>query len=318
MKSSMQFVLSAAAATALLLGSGPVSAQGAAAKSERPAAQADKGQFAEINGHKIYYTTHGKGQPLILIHGFPLNSGLFHYQIEPLSQKYQLVLLDLPGFGRSRVAADSEGSLQGYAQTVLGLMDQLKIDKAIIGGHSLGGMTAIEMYKMAPERFSGLVLIDTTAKPAPPADQVKWKEFGDQAKKKGVDSMAPTLVPQMLSETARAKRPELVRYTEGLVSAATVAGVVGGGNALAERPDNTKVLDGVKVPTLILVGSDDSLTPVAMAKDMKAAIKGAKLVVLEGASHAPVLELPHLVNDAILEWAAQIKSEGSVRPIASK
>ena len=82
------------------------------------------------------------------------------------------MLLDLPGFGQSRVAADSAGSLQGYAQTVLGLMDQLKIDKAIIGGHSMGGMTAIEMYKLAPERFSGLVLIDTTAKPAPPAEEM--------------------------------------------------------------------------------------------------------------------------------------------------
>jgi len=85
MKSAMQFVLSAAVAIALVLSSGAVFAQGAAAKSERPAAQADKGQFAEINGNKIYYTMHGKGQPLILIHGFPLNSGLFHYQIEPLS-----------------------------------------------------------------------------------------------------------------------------------------------------------------------------------------------------------------------------------------
>lgn len=89
--------------------------------------------------------------------------------------------------------------MQGYAQTVLGLMDQLNIDKAIIGGHSMGGMTAIEMYKMAPERFSGMILIDTTARPAPLANQAWWKGFGEQAEKKGVDSMAPILVPQMLS-----------------------------------------------------------------------------------------------------------------------
>ncbi|MBA3508407.1 MAG: alpha/beta hydrolase [Betaproteobacteria bacterium] len=313
-----RLIVYAAAAAALVLNSSSVFAQGGASKSERPAAQASKGQFADINGNKIYYTMQGRGQPLILIHGFPLNSGLFHYQIQALSEKYQLVLLDLPGFGQSRVAADSEGSLQGYARTVLGLMDQLKIDKAIIGGHSMGGMTAIEMYKVAPERFSGMILIDTTAKPASVANQAWWKGFGEQAEKTGVDSMAPIFVPQMLSETARAKRPELVRYTEGLIKAATVAGVVGGGKALAERPDNTSVLESVKVPTLIMVGSEDSLTPLAMSKDMNAAIKGSKLVVLEGASHAPVLEDPHRANDAILEWAAQIKSEGPVRPVASK
>ncbi len=267
---------------------------------------AGNGQTTDINGSKVHYSVSGQGQPMILIHGYPLNSGLFKNQVAALSQNHRLVLLDLPGFGQSK-ANDDDASLNEYAKTVLGLMDQLKIDKAIIGGHSMGGMTTIEMYKMAPERFSGMILIDTTAKPAPLANQAWWKGFGEQAEQKGVASVATVLVPQMLTGEARMANQELVTYTEGLVKAASLDGIEGGGEALADRPDNSKVLAGINVPTLILVGVQDSLTPVSMAKEMNGAIKDSKLVVIDGASHASVLEQPQQANQAILGWAEQIR-----------
>ncbi|MGH9944455.1 MAG: alpha/beta fold hydrolase [Pyrinomonadaceae bacterium] len=120
--------------------------------------------FADINGARIFYTITGRGEPLVLIHGYPLSGDLFDRQREALSGFYQVVTLDLRGFGRS-VAPNEQASIELYASDVLGLMDFLGIQRAVIGGHSMGGITKLEMYRRAPERFIGMILNDTTAAP---------------------------------------------------------------------------------------------------------------------------------------------------------
>ena len=98
------------------------------------------GQYAEVNGARIYYQVAGSGEPMMLIHGYPLNSNLFRDQRDELSKRYKVITPDLRGFGKS-VAPDDDASLEVYAKDMIGLMDKLGIQKAIIGGHSMGGMT---------------------------------------------------------------------------------------------------------------------------------------------------------------------------------
>lgn len=276
-------------------------------KPAAPSAQPDRqGEFADVNGARIFYQVAGEGRPLLLIHGYPLNAELFAKQREELAREFKVITLDLRGFGKS-TAPDSDVSISAYAKDVVGLLDHLKIEKAIIGGHSMGGMTALELYELAPDRVAGLILIDTTAKPAPIVGEHLWRGFAAQAQEKGVESITSALVAEMLTGESRRSDQELVGTLEAMVKAASVNGAVGGGEALAKRPDNTELLSEIEVPVLILVGIEDTVTPVALSEEMKEAIPNATLKIIDGASHASIIEKPREANRAILDWAETIR-----------
>lgn len=265
------------------------------------------GDFVETgDGARLYYEVHGEGEPLLLIHGYPLSGGLFRDNVAALSAEYRVVTVDLRGFGRSETP-NSEGSIQTYATDTLTVMDELGIDRAIVAGMSMGGMTAFEMYRQAPERFAGLVLIDTTARPAGTAEAGLWNGAAAQAQEPdGLATLGAYFTPDMLTGMTRTERPELIEYLGTLVGQASVDGAVGGGVALATRPDFIGTMALITVPTLILVGQEDSLTPVEVHQEMQAGILNSELVILPGAAHGAIIEAADEANAAILEWASSL------------
>jgi pimeloyl-ACP methyl ester carboxylesterase len=157
------------------------------------------GSFAEIgDGARIYYEVHGEGEPMVLVHGYPLNGRLFRDNVGPLSEQYQVITVDLRGYGRSETP-DSKGSIETYASDVLAVMDQAGVEQAIIGGMSMGGPIVFEMYRQTPERFRGMILNDTIAAGAVPAEAGLWQGVGQQAEKLGVASLVDFLMPDMLT-----------------------------------------------------------------------------------------------------------------------
>lgn len=264
----------------------------------------------EINGAKIYYTSQGSGDPLLLIHGYPLSSELFKDNRDALSKRFRVVTMDLRGFGKS-TAPDEKGSIATYAQDVLGLMDALKIQKAVIGGMSMGGMITFELYRRAPARFTGMLLISTSHVPSGQAEAVTWRATGQQAKDMGQASLLPSLMPRMLTGVTRTKKPALADFLGGVMKQVSVNGWVGGGEALATRPDYTPTLATIKVPTLILVGLEDNLLPVEVAMMINKGIPGSTLVVIPRAGHAATLEAAPAANSAILAWASKMMPTAS-------
>ena len=257
-----------------------------------------------VNGAQVFYKTEGSGQPLLLIHGYPLSGELFKNNRSVLSKSFQVITIDLPGFGKS-VAPDRNASIENYAKTVLGFMDAMKIKSATVGGMSMGGMTLLEMYKQAPERLKGLILIDTTADPAGVAEAASWRGNAQQAEQMGVASLAPGLLPRMLTGVSRERYPNQVAHLSSLIKQASLNGAIGGGNALAARPDANPTLPTIKVPTLIIVGVEDNVTPLELAVKMQAAIPGSQLVQVPGAGHAATFEKAAATNQAILNWASR-------------
>ena len=150
-----------APAMAQVLPAPPTHAQGVAADARQGST------FVDSDGTTIFYQVTGSGTPLLLIHGYPLSGSLFQFQQANLASKFQVITLDLPGFGRSS-APPGFGSTAGYAHYVLDLMNHLGITTAIIGGHSMGGLITQEIYSEAPQRFLGMILIDTIAMGVPP------------------------------------------------------------------------------------------------------------------------------------------------------
>jgi len=263
------------------------------------------GQYFNYAGNKIFYQVAGRGQPILLIHGYPLSGELFRHQRTGLSDRFKVVTLDLPGFGRS-TAPNATGSIMSYAKDVIALMNHLHIQKAIIGGHSMGGVITMELYREVPQRFAGMILIDTNPMPAPIVGAAQWNAYPIQARQKGIASTVPLLLPQMLTGRTRLGYPGVANELKGIVMQASLNGFVAGGHALADRADYRPLLKTVKVPTLILVGVADALWSLEIDQMMHAAIPASKLVILPGAAHASIFEKPTEANNAIRSWASNM------------
>jgi pimeloyl-ACP methyl ester carboxylesterase len=236
----------------------------------------------------------------MLVHGFPLSGELFAKNRAALATKYTVVTPDLRGFGDS-TTPDTTGSVGIYAKDMLAVMDHLHVRKAIIGGMWIGGPVVLEMYREVPQRFQGLILIDSTTSPANDVEKAEWPGFGKQAEDKGVPSMIPILMPQMLTAETRSDQPSVVAFIGSIVRKGSVKAAVGGGSTLATRPASRSTK--THVPVLIIVGKEDPIYPLEMQQKIHQDTPGSRLVVIPGAAHAAIVEKPAEATAAILSWA---------------
>ncbi|MFC4427596.1 alpha/beta fold hydrolase [Deinococcus navajonensis] len=260
--------------------------------------------FLDINGARIHYVSQGTGTPMLLLHGYPLSGELFARNRDALANAgYRVITIDHRGYGQSTAPASDPGSLQTYASDALAVMDQLNVPKAIIGGMSMGGPIAFEMWRTAPQRFLGMILIDTIANPAGIVEQHIWKGMATKAATFGPQSLAPELLKDMLTGQTRMNRPADAAFLTTIVKQATVAADVAGANVLANRPDSLPTLKTITVPTLILEGVEDTVYPPEFSMKMMQNIAGSKLVLIPGAAHAAIFEKASAANQAIIDWA---------------
>ena len=262
--------------------------------------------FVETDGARIYYQIEGEGEPMMLIHGYPLSGDLFREQREGLSDQYKVITVDLRGYGRSETP-DTMATIETYATDVLAVMDRLDVKKAVIGGMSMGGPIVFEMYRQAPERFRGMILIDTTPGPASAAEQGLWRGVAAQVRQMGVPSLVPFLLKDMLTGDTRMNRPALADYLGGIIEEASTEAALAGAHALATRPDSRPTLSQITVPTLIFTGLEDSIYPFEVAQEMHDAISNSTLAIPPGAAHAAIIEAGHDANEAIRDWAEDIQ-----------
>ena len=259
---------------------------------------------ADLNGISIFYHDEGQGEPLLLIHGFPLSSELYQPQRAALSRRFRVITPDLRGMGRSDPLPGTH-AIELYADDLVALLDHLGIGQAIVGGMSMGGYVLFALLRRYPDRVRGLILIDTKAAADTEEGRAGRFKMAEQARSDGATAIADAMLPKMLTEQTRNEQPELAEFVRNMMAATPVDGIVGALEALAGRPDSTPLLASIQVPTLIIVGSDDPITPPTVAQEMQQSIAGSQLVIIDGAAHAANLERPAAVNQAIEEWAAQ-------------
>ncbi|SDY92473.1 alpha/beta fold hydrolase [Citreimonas salinaria] len=258
--------------------------------------------FETEDGARIFYEVAGDGPPMLLLHGYPLSGALFARVRDALQDDYTVLTVDHRGYGLSE-APEIPQDIGTYANDALAVMDHLGFDAAIIGGMSMGGPIALSMYEQAPERFEGLVLIDTTASAAGPAEAGLWQGVAEVARSAGKQPIITTLLPDMLTGETRLNEPAVTDYLTAIMQGSSVDGFIGGAVALAERPDFTDLLPEIDVPTLVVVGLEDSLYAVQVARGMVEQMPNAELAIIPGGSHAAVFEAPGHVGSAIQEWA---------------
>jgi pimeloyl-ACP methyl ester carboxylesterase len=248
-----------------------------------------------INGVQLAYRDEGRGRPLLLIHAFPLSGAMWERQIAALSSAYRLIVPDLRGFGASP-AVPGTVSLDQYADDLAGLLDQLGLEHVAVGGLSMGGYLAFALLQRHRERVDALVLADTRPQPDTEDGRRGREENARLVEQQGAPAIADQMLPKLLSPNASEQLRGAVRE---LIDANDRAGIAAALRAMAARPDSTPLLATIAVPTLIVVGAEDGLTPPSDARAMHAAIAGSQLAELPGAGHLANLEAPEAFNAAL-------------------
>jgi pimeloyl-ACP methyl ester carboxylesterase len=250
---------------------------------------------ANVNGVQLAYRDEGSGRPLLLIHAFPLSSAMWERQIAALSGGYRLIVPDLRGFGASPPVPGTT-SLDQYADDLVGLLDQLGLDHVSVAGLSMGGYIAFALQRRHRERVDALVLADTRSQPDTEEGRRAREQNAQLAEQQGARAIADQMLPKLLSSNA----PEELRAeVRGIIEANDRAGIAAALRAMAARPDSTPLLATIAIPTLIVVGAEDGLTPPSDARAMHAAIAGSQLVELPGAGHLANLEASEAFNIAV-------------------
>ena len=257
--------------------------------------------LTRVNNIQIAYTDTGIGRPVVLIHGYPFNRSLWTEQILALGTAYRVIAPDLRGFGDSD-AAPGTATMNLLAQDVAQLMNHLEISQAAIGGLSMGGYVALAFYKQFPSRVRAFVLADTRAQ----ADSEEAKQTRAQQAEKalsdGMAGIADAMLPKLLTPETVSKRPEIVKHVRDMMLKTKPEGAAAALHGMAERDDQTELLAKITAPTLILVGAEDAITPVADSEKMHRAIAGSRLVVIENAGHVSNLERTEQFNDGLLSF----------------
>ncbi|HYO78516.1 MAG TPA: alpha/beta fold hydrolase [Thermoanaerobaculia bacterium] len=221
----------------------------------------------------------GEGTAVVWIHGFPLASSIFEHQLAMRGVRH--VMPDLPGFGQSRPDG-GELSIDDYAGMMVHILDERGIDKAVFAGLSMGGYIALAIARIAPKRMRALVLIDTRET----ADNEETRKGRyDSIEKVGTSGVKPVvdaMLPKMLTAEAPQEMRERVRE---IMTSSSAEGVVTALRAMATRHDSTGVLAKIVVPTLIVVGEHDTITPPADAERMASKIARGRLVRIADAAH---------------------------------
>ena len=236
--------------------------------------------------------------PVMFLHAYPLNASMWDAQLEAVrGAGWSVIAPNFPGFGDA--PQNGERTLEAFADIALKALDQVGHDRAVIVGLSMGGYVALRLLERAPERIAGLVLSDTRAGADAPEAAQKRLEAAERAEREGTGWIADAMLPNLVAPSASDAVKNTVR---GLIARASAPGVAGAQRAMAARPDSRTLLAGVRVPTLVLVGSGDTLTPLAESVLMADAIPDAQLEVIPNAGHLSSLEQPEAFNRALLDF----------------
>ena len=227
----------------------------------------------------IFYEVLGEGPDVILLHAFPVNRQQWRPVAERLALRYRVLLMDLRGHGESG-AGEGPATMEKHAADVARVCDAAGVSTAIFGGVSIGGYVLFEFWRRARERVRALMLCDTRPQADTPDARAGRLQAADAVEKDGPAQFLDSMVAKVMGESTRRNRPDLVDAARAMMSHMAVAGIAAVQRGMAARPDSVSTLATIKVPTLLLFGDEDTLTPPAEGETMRQHMPQARLCVI--------------------------------------
>ena len=261
--------------------------------------------FADVNGIRLAYSDTGTGSPVaLLVHGFPLNRSMWDPQRGSLrSMGVRVIAPDLRGFGASESGPPGPLTMEQHADDLVALLDVLGVSEPVVFvGLSMGGYVGFALWRRHPERVRAFVFADTRASADTATareDRLRIARLAEEfdSPQPAIDSM----LPRLLSPHLRAGSPP-ERLVRGMMAGSSAQAVANGQRGLAARADSSPTLSTITVPTLVIVGEHDVLTPPDESRLIAEGIPNARLVTIDQAGHMSNLENPEGFNDALLAF----------------
>ena len=263
-----------------------------------------------INNHTVSYTDEGPDNSpvIILIHGFPLNKSMWNKQIDMLIETYRVIAYDVRGHGNS-TAGTADFSIELFVDDLLGLMDALKIDRAILCGLSMGGYIALNAVENFPKRFDALILCDTNCIADKPEAIRKRLMAINSIRENGLEQYSEESLKVLFAPESFVTSKEKIALVKEMIMKTPLETLSRTLLALTRRKETCTKLTDIQIPVLIVVGKEDQITPPDAALQMQKKIKRATLNILEYAGHLSNIENSHEFNSQLIKFVSSIKSK---------
>lgn len=263
--------------------------------------------LVEVNNIVISYNDAGEGEiPVLFLHGFPFDKSMWQGQMDSLQSDNRVIAIDIRGFGRS-TSEKKPLSISLFSDDLLAFMDKLEIKKATLCGLSMGGFIALNAIKRFPKRFEALILCDTQCI----ADSVEVKENRyktiEQINLDGSAAFNEKFIKSVFHPDSFTNKTEIVENLRSTVIANSSEIITAGLWALAERPETCSILNTITIPTLIICGIEDEITPLEQSEFMHRHIKGSILKIIDNAGHVSNLEQQEDFNKYIFNFLGTLQ-----------
>lgn len=260
-----------------------------------------------VNNFHLSYDDVGEGSiSIIFLHGYPFDKTMWQPQLDFLKSSYRLISCDIRGFGKS-TDEQTHLSIDLFGEDLIAFMDKLSIDKTIVCGLSMGGFIALNALQRFPDRFEALILCDTQCI----ADTIEVKEkrykIINEIEVDGVANFNEGFIKSVFHRDSITNKKELVGQLRSVVFSNSKHIISQGLVALAERLETCSTLKEITIPTLIICGREDEVTPLVQSEFMNATIKGSILQVIDNAGHVSNLEQPYEFNKYLLDFLTVLR-----------
>jgi pimeloyl-ACP methyl ester carboxylesterase len=244
-----------------------------------------------------------KGLPVVLLHAFPMSSAMWEPQLEAL-KSFRVIAPDLRGFGSTPPSAP--WFIEHAVDDLFETLSSLFVEKAVLVGLSMGGYVALRAVEKNPSRVKALVLCDTRAEPDANENKIKRAAAVDFIRAHGVGPFVEPFLKDSLAQATLTGKPKVVEFLKGVALKSSSEAVMAALAALAARGDATTGLPSIKVPTAVLVGSQDKITPLPLSEAMRSRIPGAELRLIPDAGHFSNAENPDAFNQSLVSFLKRL------------
>lgn len=261
-------------------------------------------QYCHIGARTIAYLDSAPRtanlRALVLLHAFPIGANLWEPQMRAVPAGWRLITPDLRGFGgTSEQDSVAALSMTDFAEDVVDLLKELHIERAVVGGCSMGGYATFALYQSHPELIDGLIFANTRATADSPEARANRRSMLALVDREGSSGVARDMMPKLLGKTTHETNASLEATIRRLIKQQSPVAIRGAIQRMMHRPDSTPMLSQISVPTLVITGAEDEMIPVEDSRRIASGIPGAQLVIVPGAGHLANLEQPEPFNKAL-------------------
>jgi pimeloyl-ACP methyl ester carboxylesterase len=241
---------------------------------------------------ELHYEVTGEGFPIVLLHPFPVHHGFWSPVTRQLAERYRVITPDLRAHGLSGVGKGAAATMARHAADLLRLIDAEQVHHAVYVGLSIGGYILFEFWRKSRDRVSALVFADTRAEADTDQGRAKRLKSIEDSRSAGTAPFIEAQLENLIGASTRRNRPDLVAKARAMMQGLTPDRLAALQEGMANRPDSVPTLQTINVPTLVIAGDEDTLTPLSDAQLMQSKIRNARLTVIPRVGHYSALENP--------------------------